>query len=234
MAKKQLFIKANDRKNGLVNRSLQETPVNSFEYFKETVYRSPNSKWNKELEIKVEELFRVKEYDPIYELLLNDNGVVEKWARSFGKRYNLDWCELFSDYQLHLFNMLDGTKDKIYNINISFMHNLYKQLECHSKDKRKYYNAQKRKDNWNCVTKEIIETKPDPKDNYSDIEYITDLRNLTGISPDDKKILIGLATGTIDKKDIPQVLNWENVNNRMRLSRYMKHLREIIASNFSE
>lgn len=85
-----------------------------------------------------------------------------------------------------------------------------------------------------CDEKEIIETKPDPKDNYSDIEYLTDLRNLTGISPDDKKILIGLATGTIDKKEIPQVLNWENVNNRMRLSRYMKHLREIIASNFSE
>ncbi len=40
MAKKQLFIKANERKNGVVYKSLQETPVNSFDCFKETVMRS--------------------------------------------------------------------------------------------------------------------------------------------------------------------------------------------------
>lgn len=47
------------------------------------------------------------------------------------------------------------------------------------------------------------------------------------ISPEDIRILIGIATGEIDKKDIPHALNWENKADRMKLSRYMKKLQNI-------
>jgi hypothetical protein len=71
MAKKQLFIKANSRKNGIVNM------------------RSNCKKCSKEIIIKVEELFRAKEYEPIYELLLNQDGVVEGWAKIYGNTWFL-------------------------------------------------------------------------------------------------------------------------------------------------
>lgn len=78
MANRQVCIRGNDRKNGVVNMSLQETPVNSFECFKETVMRSNYKKCSKEIIIKVEELFRANEFDPIYESLQVENGVIEK------------------------------------------------------------------------------------------------------------------------------------------------------------
>lgn len=132
-----LCTKANNRSNSVVNRHLQETMSNSFEHFEETVRGKRRAYWDTELEIKVEELFRVGVYDPICELLLPENGVVEQWVKMLGQGFSLDWCELFSDFQLHIFNMLDGVADKAYNTEISFMNNLYKQLECISKDKRK-------------------------------------------------------------------------------------------------
>jgi hypothetical protein len=235
MAKNKLVIKANDRKNGVVNRSLQETPVNSFECFRETVIRSNYKKCNKEIIIKVEELFRAKEYEPIYEILLVENGVIEKWAKYFAKDYNLDWCELFSDYKLFLYNMLDGISDKIYNINMSFIDNLYKQLECEALDLRRYYNAKKRMYDWNCKTEEELEEELGKEQNrhiyknrYEDIDILLDLENMEEILPEDKQILIGLATGEIDKRDIPHVLNWSNKEDRMKLSRYVKKLQGII------
>jgi hypothetical protein len=84
MAKRRLCSKVSKR---MMNRLLRATPANNFKCFEETVRRRKNhGRWGKELEIKVEELFRVKVYDPIYELLLNENGVVEKWAKNLGKR----------------------------------------------------------------------------------------------------------------------------------------------------
>jgi len=128
MTNDKLFIRANNRKNGIVNKHLQETLANSFERFEETVRgRSRHiRRWDTELEIKVEELYRCGVYDPIYELLLQEKGMVEKWAKLLGNRYNIDWCELFSDFQLHLYNMLDGIANKAYNKEILFMNNLYK------------------------------------------------------------------------------------------------------------
>ncbi|AKA72045.1 hypothetical protein [Clostridium scatologenes] len=220
-----LFIKANNRSNGIVNRHLQETVANSFECFEDTVRsRKYVARWDIELEIKIEELYRVGVYEPIYELLLKNNGSVEKWAKLLGNRYNIDRCELFSDFQLHLFNMLDGIADKAYNNNISFMNNLYKQLECLAKDKRKYYNANKRKYDRNFVSKRRLEQVPDIKNEYADSKFLMDLQNLSGISPEDMNVLVGLATGQICRKDIPTILNWTNKDDRMKLSRYVKAL----------
>ena len=226
-----LCIKANNRSNGIVNRHLRATPADSFECFEEMVRgRGSVSRWDTELEIKVEELFRVGVYDPIYDLLLKDKGVVEKWAKLLGDRYNIDWCELFSDYQLHLFNMLDGIADKAYNREISFINNLYKQLESLTKDKRKYYDALKRKDDWNCIPTERLVQIPDEMDYYADWELLLDLQNMEGVSSEDKMILAGLATGEICKQDIPIVLNWTNKDDRMKLSRYMKKLAGLLLS----
>lgn len=213
MTKNKLFIKANDRKNGVVNRSLQETPINSFDCFKETVMRRNYKKCSKEDVIKTEELFRAKEYEPMYELLLVENGVIEKWAKSFAKRYNLDWCELFSDFQLHLYNMLDGISDKVYNKEMSFIDNLYVQLKCEALDLLDYYNAKKRMYDRNCNTEEELENEVfekeykqnSLKDIYKDVVILMDLENMEDISSEDKRILIGIAAGEIDKKDIHHV-----------------------------
>lgn len=236
MVKRQLCIRANNRKNGVVNRSLHETPVNSFECFKETVMRSNYKKCSKEIIIRVEELFRAKEFDPIYELLLFENGVVMKWAKVYAKRYNLDWCELFSEYQYYLYNMLDGVSKRVYNINMPFIDNLYKQLECETKDIRKRYNAKKRMYDWNCKQEDELENEVFEKDYkqnslkdiYKDVVVLMDLESLKGISPEDKGILIGIATGEIDKKDIPHILDWSNKEDRMKLSRYTKKLQQIL------
>ncbi|BCJ95700.1 hypothetical protein acsn021_32690 [Anaerocolumna cellulosilytica] len=228
MSKRQLCIRGNGRKNGIVNRSLQETPVNSFECFRETIMRSNYKKCSKEIIIKVEELYRAKEYEPIYELLLNQDGVVEGWAKIFAKMYHLESNELFSDFQVHLYNMLDGVSDKVYNINMPFIDNLYVQLKCEALDLRDYYNAKKRKDDWNCKPKEELEKHKDNKNQYDDINILMDLENMKDISPEDKRILIGIATGEIDKKDIPYVLNWSNKEDRMKLSRYVKKLQTIL------
>lgn len=236
MAKRQLCIKANNRKNGVVNRSLQETPVNSFECFKDRIMRSKYKKCSKDIIIKVEELFRAKEFEPIYELLLEQNGVVMKWAETFATRYHLDRDELFSDFQLYLFNMLDGVSDRVYNIEMAFIDNLYKQLESKAKDLRKYYNAKKRMYDSNCLTEEELENEViekeakanNLKDIYKDVDILMDLKNLQDISAEDKRILIGIATGEINKKDIPHVLNWKNKEDRMKLSRYMKKLQSIL------
>lgn len=228
MIKNKLVIKASQRKNSIVNRSLQETPVNSFECFKETVIRSNYKKSSKEIIIKVEELFRAKEYEPIYELLLVENGDIEKWAKKFAKDYKLDWCELFSDFQLYLYNMLDGVSDKVYNKEMSFIDNLYVQLKCEALDLRDYYNAKKRKDDCNCKPKEELERHQDNKNHYDDIDIFIDLKNIEDISSEDKVILIGIATGEFDKKDIPHILNWKNQEDRMKLSRYVKKLQGIL------
>lgn len=230
---KRLFIRANNRINGIVNRHLEETVENSWECFEETVRRSHKQygMWDTELELKVEELYSADVYDPIYELLLKDRGVLERWAKLLGDRYNIDWCELFSDFQLHLFNMLDGIADKAYNPEIRFMNNLFKQLECVTKDKRKYLNRNKRKWDSNCVPTEILEQIPDSNNKYVDSELIIALQALTDINSQDKRVLIGLATGQITKKDIPTLLNWTNKDDRMKLSRYCKKMTKILIEN---
>jgi acetyl-CoA carboxylase carboxyltransferase component len=120
--------------------------------------------------------------------------------------------------------MLDGFADKSYNSDISFMNNLYKQLECLTSDKRRYYNAKKRKDDWNCIPSVQLEQIPDKRnDAYAVREFLLDLQNLN-CSETDKQIILGLATGEIVKQDIPTVLNWENKDDRKKLSRFMKKL----------
>jgi hypothetical protein len=228
MAKNQLFIKANERKNSVVNRSLQETPVNSFDCFKETVMRSNYKKCSKEIIIKIEELFRAKEFEPMYEILLVKDGVIEMWAKIFAKKYSLDWCELFSDYQLYIYNMLDGVSGRIYNIEMSFIDNLYVQLKCEALDMWRFYHAKKRMYDRECIPKEDIEKYPDSKNQFEYANILMDLENISDISPEDKRILIGIATGVIDKKDIPHVLNWQNKEDRMKLSRYVKKLQSIL------
>jgi hypothetical protein len=225
VAKRRLCSRVSKR---MMNRLLRTTPANNFACFEETVKRRRNhDRWSKELEIQVEALFREGIHEPIYEMLLQNRGghasTVGKWAIMLGKRYNIDWCELFSDYQLHMFNMLDGIADKPYNRELSFLNNLYKQLECLTKDKRRYYSAQKRKDDWNCIPPEQMEEVPDKRD----WEFLLDLQNLN-CSETDKQIILGLATGEIGKQDIPTVLNWENKDDRKKLSRYMKKLTGII------
>jgi hypothetical protein len=233
MVANKLFIRGNNRSNGIVNRHLSETPANSFECFEEQVRsRQYSSRWDIELEIKVEQLFRDGVYDPIYELLLGHKGtsvnqiVVEKWAEVLGARYNIDWCDLFSDFQLHLYNMLDGISDKVYNRDISFMNNLYKQLECLAKDKRKYLNRAKRKDDLNCIPKERLDQIPDKTDLYANSELLMDLKNLnwTVSTEIDRDIIIGLAYDVIEKSDIPLNFNW-NKADRKKLSRYMQTLK---------
>ncbi|URZ03021.1 hypothetical protein [Clostridium felsineum] len=225
--RRRLCIKANNRSTSVVNRHLNETMSNSFEYFEETVRGKRRAYWDTELEIKVEELYRVGVYEPIYELLLEKNGVVEQWAEMLGNRIEIDWCELFSDFQLHLFNMLDGVSNKTYNREISFMNNLYKQLECLSKDKWRYYNAKKRKNIWNLIPEGKLNRISDIKNEYVDKELLMDLQNLDCLEAD-RSILIRLATDEICKKDIPTVLGWKNKNNRMKLSRYMRKLSNVI------
>lgn len=225
---RRIFIKGNSKSNGIVNRHLKETPTNSFACFEETVRgRKCTARWSLELEIKIEELYRIEIYEPIYELLLKANGTVEHWAKLFGNRYNIDWHELFSDFQLHLFNMLDGISDKAYNMEISFMNNLYRQLECLAKDKRRFQNRAKRKYDCNCIPNERLEQIPDTKNEYEDIELLTDLRNLD-CPEDDRQILIGLATGQICNKDVPTVLNWINKDDRKKLRRYCHKLSKLI------
>jgi hypothetical protein len=241
MVASKLCTRGNNKSNGIVNRHLTETSANSFECFEEQVKSSRHhSRWDKELEIKVEELFRVGVYEPIYELLLGhkgttaSQGVVEKWAEMFGRLYNIDWCDLFSDFQLHLFNMLDGIADKIYNIDISFMNNLYKQLECLAIDKRKYLNRAKRKYDLNCTPKDELEQVPDKIDEYTDSTFFMDLQKLhcTEATEIDREIIIGLATGVFEKADIPERFNW-NKDDRKKLSRYMQTLKIQLADLIS-
>lgn len=119
-----------------------------------------------------------------------------------------------------------------------FMNNLYKQLECISKDKRKYYNANKRQWDMNCIPTEILEQIPDNKNIYQDMELLLDLQNLPcdsnlNCSEIDKQVLIGLATGQICKKNIPAVLVWTNKDDRKKLSRYMKKLQKLCSQLLS-
>ena len=58
---------------------------------------------------------------------------------------------------------------------------------------------------------------------YSDTEYLLYLSQLD-IPQEDKRILTGLATGEIEKKDIPFILNWDNPQDRKKLFRYMQKL----------
>lgn len=53
--------------------------------------------------------------------------------------------------------MLDGVSDKVYNIEMSLIDNLYIQLKCKALDIRRRYNAKKRMYGWNCKTKEELE-----------------------------------------------------------------------------
>lgn len=236
VANKKKYKKANNRKDSIVYQHLQQTPANNFNCFKETVRRRKNSKWDIEFEIKVEELFRAGVYDQIYELLLKENGEVIKWAKEYGQAYKIDWYELFSDFQLHLFNMLDGIADKAYNREISFMINLRKQLECLAKDKLKYLNRDKRKWDRNFIPQERLEQIPDSNQEkgvpiaYSDVELFVSLENLPietkGLTALNKQILQWLATGEINKKDIPIILNWTNRDDRKKLSRYCQKLKK--------
>ncbi|MBU3113159.1 hypothetical protein [Clostridium lacusfryxellense] len=226
-----LCIKGNNRSNGIVNRHLAETSANSFECFEEQVRsRQYHSMWDTEIEIKVEQLFRDGVYDPIYELLLQEKGSVEKWSKKWEEKYNIDWCDLFSDFQLHLYNMLDGIADKVYNRDISFMNNLYKQLECLTKDKRKYLNRAKRKYDWNSIPTDMYEQIPDKTDLYANSELLMDLQELnwTESTDIDRKIIIGLATDVIEKSEIPLQFNWAK-NDRKKLSRYMQTTKILLA-----
>ena len=244
-----LCIKGNNRSNGIVRRHLEETFTNSFDYFEEQVHRrTTHSMWDTELEIKVEELFRAGVYEPIFDLLLVPFGAVEQWSHTFGNRFNIDWCDLFSDFQLYLLNMLDypvkefavdGSKNterysakKVYNRDISFMNNLYKQLECESKDKRKFLDRDKRADDQNSESPELMEQRhhnSTDMDFCIDSDYLMDLQSIAGVSPDDLQIIVGLATGEIGKQDIPEKLRWRNIADTKKLTRYMRRIAEILA-----
>ncbi len=65
----------------------------------------------------------------------------------------------------------------------------------------------------------------------ADIKFVEDLQHLEGVSPEDKQILIGLATGQIEKKDIATVLVWSNKDDKKKLSRYMKKLQGLLQNN---
>lgn len=66
------------------------------------------------------------------------------------------------------------------------------------------------------------------KDEYQNTDTFTAIEeSFTG---DDRRILLGLATGQISKQDIPAVLGWDlTANNRMKLSRYMSKLAKVLA-----
>lgn len=66
------------------------------------------------------------------------------------------------------------------------------------------------------------------KNEYNDIDLIASITQLE-CSEADKKILIGLATGEIEKKDIPVVLGWSNRNDRKKLSRYVGKLKLLLS-----
>lgn len=159
---------------------------------------------------------------------------LQQWAsyQSYRSYYIVPENELLSEYNFYLCRMLelDGFPDSWnYCRNKSFLYNLYIQL-CSAKSItlnlfRKYKRIYDHElplnleDNSHLATHLGAVEMP-----TADIEFLTDLQNLKGISPEDKQVLIGLATGQIEKKDIPTVLNWSNKTDRKKLSRYMKAL----------
>lgn len=249
MVKNKSIIRGNNRSNGIVNRHLNATPANDWEAFEDKItvkhanktgkVNSNSRFWDKEFELRIEELYRNDVYEPIFDMLCpmsidrSNQGVLEKLAAKYAKEMKLDWCELFSDFQFHLMGMLGyqtGTTTTM-NPDMSFMENLCNQLKCRAINKFHYYQAEKRKDDQNTIKAEQWDKIEDSskEHQYDNIEVVIAIQQLD-IDELDKKVLIGIATGQIDKQEIPGILGWDlTANNKMKLSRYCKRLQKILA-----
>ncbi|URZ16876.1 hypothetical protein [Clostridium felsineum] len=168
--------------------------------------------------------------DQIYPLML---PVLSRWAVKFAKQYNLDYEELYSDFTLYLFYVLEkpNLADKAMAKGRLLVDNLY--IHCRSKaiDKYRYYARDKRKYDRTLIEMRKLIRVADEKSQhpYIAVELFVALEQLLVkgvISPVDYAVLAGLAKGQITCKDIPDIKGWEGSYNTVnkRLRRYLQKM----------
>ncbi|MDD3172464.1 MAG: hypothetical protein PHF63_02135 [Herbinix sp.] len=185
----------------------------------------------------VQKAYNNEDYDMIYKLLLDEKGFIHRLSARYEYQYKIPYATYFSEFQTYLFLLIEfqqgenwevqGISLRTYNEELSFMGNLYNHLKNIAKDIYRKEVTAKKSVGQNEVLTDFSENKEDNKhqfteQGYTDSEYLLYLSQLD-IPQEDKRIMIQLATGEIEKKDIPLIFNWDN-RDRKKLSRYMQKL----------